>query len=382
MILMMKKNKIFSNILIPCLLITLMPLISGCAIERMIGCLSKEKLNIYNWGEYMDYATIESFEEKYNVCVNISTFPDNETVITKMRLQSFDIIFPSEVAVQQLVGEDRLEELDWSKIIVTNKDGQEVAFDAERDLIDPLYEHLQIMKNEQDFDYLKYAAPYFFQNITLVYNSDVISKEEIEEKQWDILRTPEYKGAMRESSRDAFMVALKQLGYSSNTTNLDEIAQAEQWLKQQKDIMGTQIAYLIDEVIDDVPNGLYDVAMVFSGDAFTIMDANSSINFYNPEKGTDICWDGMIIPKNAQNKEMAYKFISHMLSYENGLLNTEWVGYTSPLKEVYNDVMANLEDERLINVYSVITSPKDEVYKYDGPTKQAIESAWSRVKAS
>ncbi|MDD4124088.1 MAG: hypothetical protein PHD50_04385, partial [Bacilli bacterium] len=200
---MMKKNKIFSNILISCLLITLMPLISGCAIERMIGCLSKEKLNIYNWGEYMDYATIESFEEKYNVCVNISTFPDNETVITKMRLQSFDIIFPSEVAVQQLVGEDRLEELDWSKIIVTNKDGQEVAFDAERDLIDPLYEHLQIMKNEQDFDYLKYAAPYFFQNITLVYNSDVISKEEIEEKQWDILRTPEYKGAMRESSRDA-----------------------------------------------------------------------------------------------------------------------------------------------------------------------------------
>ncbi|MDD3421937.1 MAG: extracellular solute-binding protein [Bacilli bacterium] len=378
----MKMKTNISRFLVVGLCVALLPLVESCAIERMMGCLSKETLNIYNWGEYMDSATITSFEEKYNVCVNVSTFPDNETVVTKMRLQSFDVIFPSEVAVQQLVSEDRLEELDWDKIIITDKAGNERHFDATNDLIDPLVAQLAKAKSETGFDYLKYAAPYFFQNITLVYNTKVISKEEIEEQQWNILRNPKYKGAVRESSRDAFMIALHQLGYSSNTTDLEKIGEAETWLKEQKKVMGSQIAYLIDEVIDDVPAGLYDAAMVFSGDAFTIMDANEDIDFYNPSVGTDICWDSMIVPKNAQNKELAYKFIGHMLSYEQGLLNTEMVGYTSPLKDVYNDVIASLEDPRLIGIYSVITSETDEVYSFDLATKQAIESAWARVKAS
>lgn len=380
---MMKmKNKLLTKLILTSLPICLLPLTTGCAAERMIGCLSKPTLNIYNWGEYMDSATIDSFEAKYNVCVNISTFPDNETVVTKMRLQSFDVIFPSEVAIQQLVGEDRLEALDWSKIIITDKQGKQRAFAWENDLIPPLISELKLTKEQTGFDYLKYAAPYFFQNITLVYNSKVISREEIEQQQWNILRNPKYKGAVRESSRDAFMIALHQLGYSSNTTNLAQIKEAEDWLKEQKEIMGNKLAYLIDEVIDDVPAGLYDAAMVFSGDAFTIMDANEDINFYNPTVGTDICWDSMIIPKNAQNKEMAYKFIGHMLSYEQGLLNTQMVGYSSPLKDVYDDVIASLDDQRLIDVYSVITSANDEVYSFDSATKQAIESAWARVKAS
>ena len=42
---------------------------------------------------------------------------------------------------------------------------------------------------------------------------------------------------MYDSERDSFMIALKALGYSMNTTNEDEIEEAYQWLINQRDTM-------------------------------------------------------------------------------------------------------------------------------------------------
>jgi spermidine/putrescine-binding protein len=222
--------------------------------------------------------------------------------------------------------------------------------------------------------------------MTLVYNSNVITEAEMVAQQWGILSNPEYKVAIRNSSRDTFMYALKQLGYSANTNVASQIAEAEAYLKNQKTVMGNNIAYLTDEVLDDIPAEVYDVGIVFSGDAFSIMDANENIKFYTPTKGTNIAIDGMVIPTNANNKELAYKFISHFLSYEIAMLNTEYVWYTTPLKEVYTDFMNNLDGEgrpsRFRDVYTVISTALDEVYTFDTVTKELIENAYNRVKAS
>lgn len=50
---------------------------------------------------------------------------------------------------------------------------------------------------------------------------------------------------MQDSVRDAFMVALKSLGYSMNTTNEAEIAEARDLLIKQKPLVQ---AYVIDQV--------------------------------------------------------------------------------------------------------------------------------------
>jgi spermidine/putrescine-binding protein len=343
-------------------------------------------LDVFNWGEYVDPEVLTMFEQEYDVCITYSLFDDNETAVTKMRLQSYDIIFPSEYAVAQLSQEGRLEKLDWSKIQPTNKAGQVYSVNFERDFIPPMMANLNNLKAKTGFNYFDYAAPYFFQNMTLVYNSNVITEAEMVAQQWDILSNPKYKVAIRNSSRDTFMYALKQLGYSANTNVASQIAEAEAYLKNQKTVMGNNIAYLTDEVLDDIPAEVYDVGIVFSGDAFSIMDANENIKFYTPTKGTNIAIDGMVIPTNANNKELAYKFISHFLSYEIAMLNTEYVWYTTPLKEVYTDFMNNLDGEgrpsRFRDVYTVISTALDEVYTFDTVTKELIENAYNRVKAS
>jgi len=180
------------------------------------------------------------------------------------------------------------------------------------------------------------------------------------------------------------MIPLKQLGYSANTTNQSHILEAENWLKDQKRVMGNNLAYLVDEVLDDMPAEKYDIALMFSGDVFYIMDLNDKLDFYTPTKGTNIAIDGMVIPTDARNKDGAYKFISHFLSYEYAKMNTEYVWYTTPLVEVYTDFLAENSDrpQKFIDVYTVLTSAFDEVYTYDAATKILIENAYNRVKAS
>jgi spermidine/putrescine-binding protein len=383
----MKMNKFLrKNLVLGATVLTILPSAAGCTIVRSIGCVGKETLDVFNWGEYVDPEVLTMFEQENDVCITYSLFDDNETAVTKMRLQSYDVIFPSEYAVAQLAQEGRLEKLDWSKIQPTNKAGQVYNVNFERDFIPPMMANLNALKAKTGFNYFDYAAPYFFQNMTLVYNSKVITEAEMIAQQWNILSNPKYKVAIRNSSRDTFMYALKQLGYSANTNNAAQIAEAEAYLKNQKTVMGNNIAYLTDEVLDDIPAEVYDVGIVFSGDAFSIMDANENIKFYTPTKGTNIAIDGMVIPTNAENKEMAYKFISHFLSYEIAKLNTEYVWYTTPLNEVYQDFMSDLlaegRPQRFVDVYTVISTALDEVYTYDTSTKELIENAYNRVKAS
>ena len=80
-----------------------------------------------------------------------------------------------------------------------------------------------------------YWVPYFCGNVGILYDKKIVDKEDLEEG-WNILRNPKYRGQiyMYDSERDSFMVALKALGYSMNTTVEKEISEAYQWLIDQR----------------------------------------------------------------------------------------------------------------------------------------------------
>lgn len=63
---------------------------------------------------------------------------------------------------------------------------------------------------------------------------------------------------MYDSERDSFMVALKALGYSMNTTKEREINEAYQWLLEQREEMNP--VYVGDESIDTMISGVKAMA--------------------------------------------------------------------------------------------------------------------------
>ena len=61
-------------------------LISTLMISTLcIGCSKKtsEEINFFNYGENIDEETVKEFEKQYGIKVNIETFDDMETYVSK-----------------------------------------------------------------------------------------------------------------------------------------------------------------------------------------------------------------------------------------------------------------------------------------------------------
>ena len=75
-------------------------------------------LNVCNWGEYIDEDLITQFEEKTGIKVNYQTAESNEALYSLLKSggANYDVICPSDYMISQLIEEDMLQPLDYSKI--------------------------------------------------------------------------------------------------------------------------------------------------------------------------------------------------------------------------------------------------------------------------
>ena len=175
------------------------------------------------------------------------------------------------------------------------------------------------------------------------------------------------------------MMALKDLGYSMNTENEEELQAAYEWLVQCVETMEPEI--VTDEIIDNMAQGRKALGLCYSGDATYIMYENENMGFYMPESGTNIWYDSMVIPKNAENVELAYEFIDFISSYDYAYDNSSYVGYTSPNAEVAEALAAEGGDYEGINAYVPrVGFENDEVFFYNEETRKVIANMWSKVK--
>lgn len=337
-------------------------------VSVLTGCGNKEKLSIFLPGEYMSDELIPEFEKMYNCKVDVELFDSNEMMYTKvMAGGSYDILIPSDYMIERLIKEDYLQKLDLSKI---SNFGSLVD-----DVVSAPY-------NGFDPDN-SYSIPYFYGSVGIVYNKNNVSTEDVEAEGFEVMRNPKYAGKlyMYDSERDSFMIAFKALGYSMNTNNEDEIMAAYDWLVDLNSNMDPII--VTDDVIDGMAQGRKDLAIVYSGDAAYILSENEDMRFSMPECGTNVFVDAMVIPKNAENPELAYKFMDYVISYDAAMGNTEAVGYTSVNKEVFDEVTK--EGGLYYGNEAYIPRAgyeKDEVFTDDEFLRKKLSELWIKAKAS
>ena len=338
----------------------------------LVACDQGPTLRLYNWGEYIDDDLVKAFEDEYGVRVKQIAFDSNEVAITQIKAgNQYDLAIPSDYAIEQLAAEDLILEIDWSKITSLNPN---------TDLADGLSLILtQMASGANGFDLLDYAVPYFWGNVGLLYNKEVVAEEDL--TGWDLLHNSEYKIAFYNSSRDAFMPALKATGaLSINNPTTAEFNAAVSWLNTG---LTTNTDVITDEIFDAMLKpARYDVVVAYSGDANYLMSENDDLGFFTPEEGSNVWVDGFVIPKNS-NTELAYDFINFMLTYDNALQNTEYVGYSTPRKDVFLDVLASGGSfEDYSDSYDVRINDNDEVYRYNAALKEQMDTKWQEILAS
>lgn len=325
-----------------------------------------QTLHVYNWGEYTGENIISGFEELTGAKVIMDNFDSNEQMYIKVANgDAYDVLVPSDYMIQRMMQEKMLQKLE----LETRKECLGELVDAIKGLpYDP--------KNE-------YSIPYFWGTVGIVYDKTKVSEEDLEKDGWDIFLDQKFKGDiyLYDSERDSFMMALKALGYSMNTTSQDELNAAYNWLIQCVQTMDPEI--VTDEIIDNMAQARKALGLIYSGDAAYVMSENENMGFYMPKSGTNLWSDAMVIPKNAKNPKLANEFIRYITSYDAAMDNSSYVGYTSPNKEVTEELGGKGGDYDGINAYTPRAGyDKDEVFQYDETTRKIIADLWSRVKVA
>ena len=299
-------------------------------------------LYVYNWGEYIADGSDETmdviaeFEALTGIQVEYTTFDTNEGLYSKLQSGSayYDIIIPSDYMISRMAQGGMLEKLNYENIPNFGK------------YVDEVFKNPDYDPNQE------YSVPYTWGTVGLIYNSKYVT-EPVDS--WDLLWDEKYSGKilMVSNSRDAFGIALKRLGYSMNTENPEEIREAAESLKAQKDVVQ---AYVMDQIFDKMVEENAWIAPYYAGDYLTMSETNEDLEFVFPKEGFNQFVDAMCIPKGCKNQEAAEMFINFMCEPKVSAENLGYIGYSTPISAA-----KDLMDEEMTS--NAIAYPSDEILK-------------------
>lgn len=357
-----KIGRFFFQKLIPVAMAVLI-VIGGFIYGQKDGTSKNGQVIVYNWGEYIDPEIIDLFEEETGIDVIYEEFETNEIMYPKIQSGAiaYDVVCPSDYMIQRMIENDLLAEINYDHIPNLKYIGD------------------NYMKMSRQFDpENKYSVPYLWGTVGILYNKKMVD-EPVDS--WGILWDKKYEDSilMQDSVRDAFAVALKYLGYSLNSTDLDELEAAKNLLIEQKPLVQ---AYVIDQVRDKMIGGEAALGVIYSGEALYCQQENPDLDYVIPKEGTNIWIDSWVIPKNAKNVENAEAFINFLCRPDIAKINFDYITYSIP-NTAGRDL---IEDESLRN--SPIAFPDDsklencETFRFLGDDNDALYNRlWREIKS-
>ena len=283
-------------------------------------------LNIYNWSDYVDPATVAEFEKTNNIKVRYDYYDSNETLEAKVLTgkSGYDLVAPSIANVGRQIQAGAYQEIDKSLISNYNN-------------IDP--ELLKMMDQVDPGN--KYAVPYFWGINTLAINKDQVAKalgsDALPANEWDLVFNPEYTAKLKscgisflDSPTEQIPLALNYIGKNPNSENGDDLKAAVDMMKKVRPDVKR---FSSSGYIDDMAAGNLCVAVGYGGDRNIAKNRakeaknNVNIEVLTPATGVGIWIDSFMIPKDAQNVANAHKYISYTLDPNVAAKNGDFVTY-------------------------------------------------------
>ena len=391
------KKRLVLTVLAIVTVCTLAPALAAC--NTATGGLTgggADTLVIYNWEDYIDVALLDEFEAYYrkvtgrSLSITYSTFDTNETMLTQvMRGETaVDVVCPSEYAIERLMRADLL--ADQTELVAEYSEQYPDAFSNLGNVNKTVLEKIGETFGEMEIggevrDMRDYMVPYMWGTLGLLYNTRVISEEELEECGWGMLwnesNNPELENMilMKDSVRDSYAAVVfymedngllpdgvsetygkpfKELTANEliNCTDKALLDAAEKLLTEQRERIS---GYEVDFGKDDMINEIVYLDLAWSGDALWAIEESEyyedtdtyQLGYFVPEK-SNIWYDGWAVLESSDSKLAAMMFIDYMCTPEAGARNIGVIGYTSAvdqetMKYDYDAAQALLDVEYL-----------------------------------
>lgn len=298
-------------------------------------------LKVYNWADYIDEDVLTEFQEWYKeqtgeeVEVIYQLFDINEIMLAKIERgkEDFDVVCPSEYIIERMLRNDLLLPIDRDFGTTPNYIDSNIS----PYIIDRFNMIDGSGKNAND-----YAVGYMWGTTGLLYNTKYVTAEQA--ASWSVLHNEQFRKKIfiKDAFRDVYgpiLVYLKRDAIDRGEVTMDEvmydasdesIALVEGFLKQAKQLVAGWEADFGKEMM--TKEKAY-INLTWSGDAVWAIeeaaDVGVTLDYYVPDEGSNVWFDGWVIPKYAKNIKAARYFINFMCRSDIALRNMDAIGYVS-----------------------------------------------------
>ncbi len=306
----------------------------ACAAAVLAGCGPKKpELHIYTWSDYMKPELVQQFEKEHQCKVVIDTYASNEEMYAKLTAGAtgYDLLFPTSYMVVLLDQKGMLLKLDRERLPNLKN-------------LDPKYLATAL---DREFDH---SVPYA---VTISGFGYLKSQVKDPTPSWKMFDREDLKGrtTLLNDMRETIGAALKVLGYSLNTRDEKELAEAKEVvLRWKKNIA----KFENEQYKNGLASGEFLLTHGYSGDLMLVQEENDDIEIVIPEEGGPLSFDDMCIPASAPNPDLAHEFINFVLEPQSAAELTQFIWYLCPNKPSYE-----LLDEEVLA--DPILFPSDEV---------------------
>jgi spermidine/putrescine transport system substrate-binding protein len=285
------------------------------AVCVLTGCSKPlPVLHLYNWADYVKPELLTQFEKDNNCKVILDTYDSNEAMYAKLKAGAtgYDVAYPSSYMVKMMNEQGMLQKLDHALLPnIVHLDPW--SFNVSRD---PEVDH---------------CVPY-----TVSYTGVGYLKSKVRDvvPSWSMFGREDLAGRMTmlDDMRETIAAGLRFSGYSSNTTNEQELAAARDVIVGWKKNLAK---FENEQYKSGLANGEFLLVQGYVGDLLQIQAQNPDIGIFFPKEGFVMTCDCMVIPVGAKNVELAHKFINFMLDPKIAAENTSFTQYLCPNKDSY-----------------------------------------------
>jgi len=259
-----------------------------------------DRVILATWPNYHDPANFEAFTEATGAHVQVNVFGSNEEMLAKLQAggSGWDVFVPTNYTITTYVGEDLIEPLDLAKL--PNFDG--ASFDPR-------------FADAGTVDGKLYAVPKDWGTTGYVVNTNHTNGRVLTSWKdfWDITKG-EFSGRTMVHDYQLTTIgnALKYFGYSFNSIDEKELADAEKLLIEVK----PHLFAISSDYQPSMRNGDAWLSMAWTGDGKQLNTDMPEMSYVLGVEGGEIWSDYYAVPKNAPHRDAGYALIDFLTNPE------------------------------------------------------------------
>jgi spermidine/putrescine transport system substrate-binding protein len=317
-------------------------------------------LNIFTWGDYFDPKVLEQFEKDHGVKIQLHYYSSNEELILKLKAhkgQGYDLVVPSDYAVQILIKENLLQPLDYSRITFL-------------DQISPALLH-------HPFDpHNRYSLPNMFEVYGIGFDPDQIDPSRVQPTFGHVFDPSmiDYAFAMTPDPVEAVTFAACYLYGKVDRLDSTQTARIRQLLIDQKPLVEAYADYRSKYLLQTKNCALSILRASF---LLHIARENPQMSFMLPKEATVVSIESVAIPIGCEKTDLVYSFLNYL--YQDEVMASQVA--ICPLFPATSSACAFLHEPDLyFSIYNqVMKKPNFYFFRHLIPEETARE-IWVEVK--